>query len=280
MSTGGLSSGDAVLVNAAKSYFAKTFQNPTIQLGEAIDKTVSWSPAMKMRVHDHLTVIAEVSEKPYPLILSMRRSAIIQLDMPISVYSVCPEESYLANQAEFKRLTADGFGLITVDANGNAQPRSRAIPLIQQITEVEFAADIKGLPVKLRKRLAESFDHYNHSPPTGAADVAEVMEGLVLKAGREAAAKNWIPASEAKPGASQKTLIAMQGSVQCKNAAAALGAAQGFISMYRNLNHHFPKDRKQAAKKYRDSRHGFLEGLKKVGFFRDQMRNIGLSGGF
>lgn len=277
--SGGLSSGEAFLVNAARTYFARTFQNPTIQLGEAIDRSVSWAPAMKMRVHDHLTVIAEVSDKPYPLILSMRRSNLIQLDMPISVYSVCPEEAYLANQAEFKRLTSDGFGLITVAADGTAQRRTTAIPLIQQITEVEFAADIKGLPTKLRKRLAESFDHYNHSPPTGAADIAEVIEGLVLRAGRDAAGKTWITAANARPGNSQQTLMAMQVAPQCRSAAAAIGAAQAFIGMYRNLNHHFPKDRKQAAKKYRDCRHGFLEGLKKVSFFRTEMKKLGLSGG-
>ena len=202
----------------------------------------------------------------------------MQVDMPITVYSICPEQGYLANQADFKRLVADGFGLLTVDDSGNAQIRSDAIPLIQQITQVELDADIKGLPKKLKGRLAQAFVRYKQSAPAGAADIAEVIEGLVLHAGQEAAKKNWISAADAKPGASARTLSAMAGASQCKNAAAAVGAAQAFISMYRNPSHHFPKDRRQAAKKYRDCRHGFLEGLKKTTFFREQMQSIGLSG--
>ena len=280
MTSTGLTSADAFLIASARTYFANSYQNPVINVGVPIDRSLGWVPTLSFRVHDHLTLIGEVSETPYPLILSLRRSNLINLDVPVSVYSICPEESYLRNQADYKRLIADGFGLVTVDADGFAQRRFAAIPLIQQITEVEFNADIRGLPSKLRGRLAESFDRYRHSAPTGAADIAEVMEGLVLKAGRDAVAKGWINAGQARPGSPAQTLAAMQAAPQCNNIAAALAAVQAYISMYRNLNHHFPKDRRQAAKKYRDCRHGFLEGLKKIVFFREQVRKIGLSGGF
>lgn len=278
--TGGLSSGDDYLIKAARIYFVQKYQNPSIAVSSPIATSLSWQPGLHFRVHDHLTVVAEASNAgPYPLILQLRRSDVTNLDMPVSVYAICPEEVYTNGQSEFKRLIADGFGLLTVDANGGVVERAHAIPLIQQISAVEFGADIKGLPVKLRTRLAQAYDSYKHNPPTGTADIAEVMEGLVLRAGKDAAAKGWITNSDVKGGVA-KILQAMQGSVQCNSAAAAIGAAQAYISMYRNIGHHFPKDKRAAAKKYRDCRHGFLEGLKKVTFFRDSMKNLGFSGGF
>lgn len=279
MADNGLSSGLQSLVEAAKAYFKLTFQSPPFHVSEPIDKALSWIPSLHFKVNDHLAVICEASESPYPLIFSMRRLDVLKLQLPIAVYCICTEEAYLNQQADAKRLMNDGYGLLTVDADGNVQRRSATIPLLQQINDEEFQLEIKHLPQKLRTRLAESFDRYKHNAPSGAADIAEVMEGLILKAGREAAKKKWILASEAKPGAPAATLAAMQKSDQCKSILAAIGAAQAYISMYRNLNHHFPKDKKQAAKKYRDCRHGFLEGIKKVVFLRESLRKIQLSGG-
>lgn len=279
MSDNGLSSGLQSLLEAAKAYFKVAFQSPPFHISEQVDKGLSWIPSLHFKINDHLTVICEVSEGPYPLILTMRRLDILKLQMPVSVYSVCTEEAYLTQQADAKRLMNDGYGLLTVDAEGNVQKRSSTIPLLQQINDEEFHSELKGLPQKLRTRLAESFDRYKHNAPSGSADIAEVMEGLILKAGREAAKKKWILASEAKPGAPAATLAAMQKSPQCQSILAAIGGAQSYISMYRNLNHHFPKDKKQAARKYRDCRHGFLEGLKKVVFLRESLRKITLSGG-
>ena len=280
MSTPGLSSGDAFLASAAKAYFEGLFQSPPMLEGAALDASVKWNPAIQFQINDHLTVVVEPSETPYPVIFRLRLADILSLQHPIAVYAVCPEEAYLKEQTEAKALIADGYGLLTVAADGSVQKRASCIPLIQRITQKEFAAEIAELPPRLRRRLAESFDRYQHSAPSGTADVAEVIEGMVLKAGRESARKKWINKSDARPGAPADTLAAMQKVPQCKNALAAIGAAQGYISMYRNLNHHFPKDKKQAAKKYKDCRHGFLEGLKKIVFFREAMRKIHLSGGF
>ena len=278
MPSGGLSSGDAFLTRAARKYFNELFQNPTVSSGE-VDPALNWTPSFHFKVHDHLAILVEVSESPYPLILNIRRTDIIKVQMPIAVYCACPEEAYLAQQSDAKRLMNDGYGLLTVAADGSAQRRSGCIPLLQQITKEEFLADIKGLPGKFRTRLAESFERYNANAPSGLVDITEVMEGLVLKAGRDAVTQTWIDKKDAKPGAPAKTLQAMQAAPQFQNVSAAIGAAQGYISMYRNISHHFPKDRKQAAKKYRDCRHGFLEGLKKIVFFRDALRGLGLSGG-
>ena len=244
-----------------------------------VDKELSWKPSLHFKANDHLTVVVEASDDaPYPRIFEMRRQAVIALNRPVSIYCICPEESYLSDQSEAKRLIADGYGLLTVDASGNVQKRESCIPLLQQITRQEFKAEIKPLPQKIRALCAEAFDAYNHNAQSGTAKMTEIIEGLILKAGRDAVKKGWLTAADARAGQSQNTLTKMQAASQFNNVVAAIGAVQGYVSEYRNPNHHWPKDKKQAAKKYRDCRHGFLDGLKKSVMFRDAMRKIGLSG--
>ncbi|ACK51112.1 hypothetical protein Msil_2174 [Methylocella silvestris BL2] len=278
MESTGLSSGTTFLVEAAKAFFRKIYHCSAFAASVPLDKSLSWTPTLSFKINNHLTVAVEVSENPYPLILQLRRTDVLRLQMPVSVYCICPEEAYLADQTGAKALINDGYGLVTVAADGSSQRRAPCIPLIQEIVQQEFEAEIKPLPRMIKTRLAESFDRYKHNAPTGAADIAEVMEGMILRAGRDAAKKKWIAQADAKPGATAKTLAAMDAAPQFQNCRAAIGAAQAYISMYRNSAHHFPKDNRQAAKKYRDCRHGFLEGLKKIGFFRDEMRKAGLSG--
>jgi hypothetical protein len=279
MATSGLSSGTEFLRNAAKAFFEDLFQSPTINIGQPVDSMLDWIPSMHFKINDHLTIIAEVSaETPYPLIFSLRRLDILKLQIPISIYCICPEEEYLSKQTSAKKLMSDGFGLLTVSADGNVQRRSSCIPLVQQITDEDFKTEIVGLPQVIRRRLAEAFERYKSNAPSGVADISEVIEGLVLKAGREAAKKGWIRAADARSGIPAATLTALSLSSQGRNATAAIGAIQGYISFYRNPAHHFPKNKKLAFRKYRDTRHAFLDGLKKVQQFRDAMKNIGLSG--
>jgi len=212
------------------------------------------------------------------MIFRLRRLDLNKIELPVSVYCVCPEEAYLNDQAAAKELMADGYGLLTVGADGQVQKRHDTIPIVQQIGDQEFKSELTSLPPTIRRRLAESFDRYNHNAPSGVADVSEVLEGLVLRAGRDAAKKGFISSGDVRPGAPAATLAALLASSQGRNAAAAIGGAQSYISMYRNTAHHFPKNKRQAFRKYRDCRHGFLDGLKKVHQFREQMRGIGLSG--
>jgi hypothetical protein len=271
-----LSSGDAFLISAAKTFFNSVFQTPTSS-GVKLDKGLNWNPTFYFKLHDHLLIFVEVSSgTPYPIILSLRRTNVMKLQIPIAIYCVCPEEIYLKNQSDAKRLMNDGYGLLTVAADGTVQRRASCIPLIQQIADDEFRSEIKRLPRPLRTRLAEAFDRYKHNTPSGVAAIAEVMEGLVLKAGRDAVRNAWLSPADVKPGSPAATLAAMHKVKQFQNVTAAIAAAQAYISMYRNPSHHFPKDKRQAAKKYRDCRHGFIEGLKKIAYFREAMRGIGL----
>lgn len=274
-----LTSGSDTLREAARKYFADHYQNPAMKFAAQVDPKLSYAPTIQFKIHSHLYVLVEVSETPYPAILGMRRTDIEDLQIPIAVFCACPEEAYLADQANAKRLIGHGFGLITIAADGQAQRRANCIPLIQRISEEEFKNEVRALPSAIRRRLVEAFDRYNHSAPTGVADVAEVLEGFILKAGREAAKKTWIQQNQARPGQPAATLDAMQAAPQFAASMAAIGSVRGYVAEYRNTSHHFPKDKAQAARKYRECRHAFLDGLKRVSSFRSSMRERGLSGG-
>lgn len=278
MSTTGLTSGAEFLREAAKKYFKHAFENPTLVISGELDPALNWKPTIHFEHTDHLVVVAEVSETPYPIIFGMRHDDVINLEMPISVYCVCPEEAYLSDQAEAKRLMANGYGLLTVSADGKVQKRSDCIPLIQRIAESHFKSEIRGLSTKIRRKLRGAYTKYNNSAASGVAEITEIAEAFVLKAGRDAVSKGWISASDAKPGNPAGTLAAMADAKQCKNAAAAIAGMQHYISAYRHTAHHPPKNKKQEYKKYRDCRHAFLDGIKIIHSFREAMKSLKLSG--
>ncbi len=247
-------------------------------VGQPLDPRLGWVPTFFFTINDHVTVACEVSETPYPIILGMRRKDIEDVSNPIAVYSICSEEAYLTKQTDAKDIMKHGFGLLTVDSNGKAQLRSGCIPLIQQISQATFKAEIDALPQKVKRRLAEAFDRYKQSAPSGVADLSEVVEGMVLRAGLDAVRQTWINANKARPGYSAATIDALLGVPQAVPAAAALGGVRSFISVYRNASHHFPKNKKQAHIKYQTCKHAFIEGVKQICQFRDAMKLIGLSG--
>lgn len=277
MASHGITTGSDFLLNAARVFITQTWQPKTIYINRPVHKDL-WIPSLSFAQNKHKLVIAEASDNPYPKILQMRHAAILSLDMPIAVYSVCPERAFLKNQADAKELLRDGYGLLTVDDLGAVTPRRLASPLIQLIPMFERDNAMKEIPKGLRARMAESFIKYENDPPSGTADIAEFMEALVLKAGRDAYKKGWIDKKFTHAGKPAETLKAMQQASQFGAAAAPIGAVQNYISSYRNVAHHAPKNAKQAAQKYRDCRHAFLEGVRTIPRFRAAMRNAGLSG--
>lgn len=276
----GLSSGADFLRDAALAHFQDVFIKPPVLVSQEIAAGVKWKPSIQVRLNEHLTMVAEVSETPYPTIFRLRRTDILNLQMPISICCVCPQEAYLAQQDEVKELMLHGYGLYTVEADGSVTERFESIPIIQQISPGDLKEEIKGLPDKMKQKLMASFQIYKTSAPAGMADVTETVEALVLKAGADAIKKGWLTPANVKPGKTAATLIAMGKVPQFNNAAAAVGGVQGYVNRYRNTAHHPPKNKVQAYKKYRDCRHGFLEGIKEVQHFRAAMRGIGLSGSF
>lgn len=278
MSEAGLITSDQFLIDAAVTYFSEIYENPVMHRHEEIDPDFRWEPSLHFEANDHLKIIAEASETPYPEIFRLRHPDIVNVHMPIAVYCVCPEEAYLqeSRQRDVNNLKAHGFGLLTVNKQGKITRRFLCIPLIQHLPESEFAFEIKGLPKKLRVRLKEVFDSYNHNAGGGVKDLTEIVEALVIEAGKKVAYKGWIDKKETK-GSSAQILDAMFGASSCQNAKAAIGGARSYIKEYRHTSHHFPKNKKQAYKKYRDCLHAFRDGIKRLHEFRSAMKDLGIN---
>jgi hypothetical protein len=277
----GLSAGAEFLAGAAQAYIKVMYANPPVVVGAPVEKGVDWVPALQFVIHDNLTVLIEPSEDTtYSAIFRLRHVDVMNIQRPISIYAVCPEEVALRSeeQANARLLRQHGYGLLVANRAGEVTLRHQAVPLIQLIPDSEYGEEVKGLPRKALRVVAQAFETYQHRPPLGVAELSEIAEGLVLKAGREAASKGWVSSGKVGPGKIAQTLDELSGCGNCKDARAALGGMRAFISRYRTASHHFPKNKKQAYVKYRECRHAFLDGIKQIKGFRTAMKRIGLSG--
>jgi len=272
----GISSATDFLRDAAKSYLNAHYDNPPMKQDEEVHSELGWRPTLHCSINNHVMVI-EASEKVYPGIFRMRRADMAEVQVPMAVYCVCPEEAYLQDQREAQNLEKHGFGLFTVNSAGQATKKFAAIPIAQHITENDYNEDVKRLPATVKRMAKASFETYKGNSPSGVASLSEVVEGMVMKAAKDAWKKGWMTKAEAT-GALANVLLKMKAVSAFNNADAALSSAQAFVSRYRNASHHFPKNRKQAHVKYRDCRHGFLEGLRILQSMHDAMRATGLTG--
>ncbi|WP_029868164.1 hypothetical protein [Sphingomonas sp. UNC305MFCol5.2] len=274
----GISSAEDFIKASVKQYLISTYSNPPVRCDEEVDQKLGWVPSISCPVNNQLMLI-EASEKPYPEILRMRRAEMVEVPAPIAAYAACPEEAYTQNQKEATDLMLHGFGLFTVDAAGNVTAKFPAIPIAQHIPESQFKDDVDGLPALHKRQARECFELYKHNAPAGVASLAERVEGLIMRAGKDAAKRGWITKAQAKASAAN-VLVSLQGAPQFNNADTVLSAVRMFVQRYRNVAHHVPKDKKSAYRKYRDCRHAFLDGLRNMRDFKDAMKSLGLSGGF
>jgi hypothetical protein len=228
-------------------------------------------------LNDHIHVFVEPSESsPYPKILEIRHADVLLYPEPIAVYAVCPVVMTEGgdNRTAMKRLQDHGYGLITVDSNGHANRVLIATPLIQLISKAEYNAEISTLPISIKRRVHQAFEDYSNKPSMGVAALTEVIEGLVAGAGRDALRAGKL--TKADLNSTALTLDALHNAY--RNARAAIGGVRVHVAEYRNPSHHWPANKKKACTKYKECRHAFLDGLKKMKLFRISMMNEGLSG--
>lgn len=276
----GLTSGEEFLRAAAHRFFEDHYEQPTMYVNVELHKDLQWTPALRFVIHDYINVFVEPSEiGPYPRILERKYTDVLHFPQPISVYAVCPEEMILTKEqrSEMKRLQSHGFGLITVDGDGNVHMEFSAKPLIHVISKAEYKTGIEGLPRKIRQRIGETFEDYNNKPVNGVRSLTEVVEGIVVRAGKDAVRQSYLSNNELG-STTASTLQALRNVSQLSNARAVIGGIEGYHSAYRNLAHHWPKNKKKAYQKYTDCRHAYLDGIKQIKRFRTAMKDAGLSG--
>ncbi len=274
-----LTTGSEYLTERAITYFSANYGGPVIS-SPGLVRGVSWSPSLSFSINTYLTVCGEASDdKAYPEVLRLRNADVLAVHEPISIYSVTTDEVFFraAEQEHVRELEKHGYGLLTVSDDGTVQRRIIARPLVQHISKQEFVSITKGLPSSLRQQVSSAFDTYSVNPSSGVAQLSEVVEGMITRAYKDGHKRGWLK-KRSPPGTTSLTLDAIGLAVEFGNAAAALGGARAFYSDYRNLTHHFPRNKRKAHKKYCDCRHGFLEGLKRIEGLRSAMRKLNLSG--
>lgn len=275
-----LSSGSPTLIDATREYFKSVFENPPLENDDKLYKTLQWQPSLHVKLNKYLDLLIEVSEdSPYPIMLSRRHGALLAVHQPLAVYSVCPTEVYIlpSKQTELKDLERDGYGLLTVDKDGNVSERIHAIPLIHRISDSEFKAAIQPLPTPIRQRLAQCFQTYKNKPPVGIGEVAELLEGLVLECGKRAVKKGWLTAAQAVSGRPAKTLDALSSHPHTKTHNAAWGGARSYIKEYRNVAHHYVTEARDAKRKFLDCRHALLAGINHTESFMEACKKLKLA---
>lgn len=275
----GLSSGANFLRDAACNLLGQHYGAASIEIGQPLARNLNWTPAAKF-TNKGIHYFVEPSEEDcYPQILRLRYADLVNFPEPIAVFCVCPEEVYLApaQQAEIGRLQDHGFGLIAVRQNATASLKSHPIPVIQVIGRGEFAENVRGLPKRIKQELTEAFELYRIKPHQGVASVSEILEGLVQQAGRDAVQKQLVTKRDLG-GSVAKALDTLYDVKGLESSRPAVGGVRNFMNAYRNAAHHWPRNKKESYRKYRECKHGFLEGLKNVVRFRQAMKDVGFTG--
>ena len=278
MSDDRLTSALEFLRDSARTCFADRYGNPAMYDDKPLHSRLQWVPALRFTLNRHIHVFVEPSDGgPYPRSLAMLYAEANNYPEPIAVYSVCHEAAIdtVAGRQQRKQLKAHGFGLVTVDGQGDTDVHFTAIPIVQAIPDAEFQQQTKGLPKGIRQPAILAFDHYRANPVNGVQTLSELVEGMIIKAARDSAARGGISRAD-----SRRNLADILDALHDRypNARAAIGGARKFIKECRNLAHHAPKNRKDAYQKYALTRHHFLEGLHTIQSFRKAMKTAGLSG--
>ena len=141
------------------------------------------------------------------------------------------------------RLQSHRFGLITVDGEGEVKRLFPAMPLVQVIPEAEYKELIRGLPKRIRQRISEAFEDYKNNPVKGTQTITELAEGMVMQASSDAVKKGLVSNAAVK-GSVATQLDALAAVKALTSARAAVGGVREYMSVERNLNHHWQKARR------------------------------------
>lgn len=270
---------DKFLGEAAIVHLRALYEKPTIRINEEIDSKLRWRPTLNFAPDKFRIIAVEASEKPYPDILRITYPDIINVHVPIAVYSCCPEESYLKkeHQKDIKAMRAHGLGLITVDEDGNVTDRFGCIPLIQHISESEIEAEIKKLPKPVRLRFKEAYSKYSGNPVSGLQDATEIVEDLVHGAIQQAVKKKELAEKTLGETSATKAVTVLFTVPSISSNHGCRAGLTHFFATYRNVAHHSPKSRIQAYNKFMKCREGFRAAIDRSKEFCGVLKDAGLA---
>jgi hypothetical protein len=252
-----------VIAQKALGYFKSKYGNHGLKTETEIAPEIGWAPTFHLRPSNFRIVAVEVADNLYPQALKLNAHDILNYQgSPISVYQVCSLQAYQSDpkQTKVNMLRQHGFGIITVDDDGNVRPQHKCIPLAQHISEEQLKSELSGLNKALRANFEDAHSTYLTNEGQGLQQAGQIVEAMISCIAAKAAKKKVITPAQAK-GKLANVIDSLYATNGFKSHRAALGGARDFVKDFRNIASHPPKNAKEAAQKIKKCRTGFLDGV-------------------
>jgi hypothetical protein len=250
------------IAQSSLTYCRKNFGKNGISLEKPIAGPIGWQPTFFLRPNRALIVAVEVSDVIFPDILKGAAHDIEHYEYPIAIYQACALDVYQSDNkfVRSKLLRDHGFGLITVDEEGNADFQTVAQPLAQFIPRARFDRECTALTPSLRVRFGQAYTTYQTNVGQGLQEAGQIVEAMVRCIANHAVSAKTIKSR--KPNSPVADIIDdLYQAGAYKQYRAALGGARKFIKEYRNMASHPSKTARQAADRIRVCRVGFLDSI-------------------
>ncbi len=266
----------SVIATKALSHCKSRYGQNGLKIESAIDATIGWKPSFYLKPSKFRLIAVEVEDNLYPEALKGAAHDISHYDFPISVYQACSLDAYQTDPQHKKvnLLRKHGFGIITVDDDGNVTIQHNCIPLAQHISPDHFESQITGLNSSLKVALKAAYETYQTNEGQGLQQAGQIVEGLVMCIADQAVKAGLLPRGTlSKPLAAR--IDDMYGSNDFSRYRAELGGAREFVNQFRNTASHAPKTAKQAAEKIRNCKAGFTNSINVIKKLRTICQNSG-----
>ena len=233
-----------------------------VKVDQGINDAILWRPTFFLKVGKFKLIAVEVEDNLYPGSLKGAAHDISHFDFPIAVYQACTLEAYLSDpkHTNVNLLKDHGFGIITVDDDGNTVIQSSCVPLAQHISPKTFERSISKLTPQLKVAFKAAYEVYKTNERQGLQDAGQIVEA-VLRDIADKAVKKGDLAAAAPNRALANRIDDMYGAQPLAGHRAALGGAREFVQEFRNTASHPAKTAKEAAENIRNCRAGFLDAL-------------------
>lgn len=262
-------------IEALKKYIKTDLHVSSFKENKELSPEIPWRPTLQHNINKYTTIAYEINEKVYPPIISYSRMDVVNTNKPISVYSVCPEENLVKNMPEMRKLQKDGFGLITIDENGNVTKHCNAIPLAQFIPRARYDSAIKDLPNSIRQRISSAYEIYNNNPIGGLEELTKIVEAISIQVAKKLKDEGKLNGN--LPGSLAGLLHSMGNANSLSNSqVAAVGGFHSYVKRFRNPSHHEPKSKSEAKRLLSNCEAGFTEGLSKILDFNNEFKKLGI----
>jgi hypothetical protein len=237
-----------------------------VKIEEGIDNAIMWRPTFYLKPSKVRVVAVEVEDNLYPGSLRGAAHEIGLFDAPIMVFQACTLEAYLADpkQKNVSLLRDHGFGIITVDEDGNVVVQQACIPLAQHIPPSLLEKEIGPLSPQLKVGFRSAYEVYKTSETQGLQAAGQIVEAIVSVLAVDAHKKGLLKKDKqgnvrALPGQLALRIDELYDAFPAHRA--TLGEARSFVGEYRNTASHPADSAKRAAERIRKCRAGFLQAV-------------------